>query len=150
MVSQLLCYNPHLRTSHSIMETIFSRAVRGLLILAIAAAAGTFASVSAQEAKPLPTPKAAPTPKPSPTDKPIVKINLKPTTGEELAETTIFFYAYPGGRATLGQIRKTTQEKGRTTVTNPEGKTEKRNYQRYVGRADALDKEKIRLDQELP
>jgi hypothetical protein len=96
--------------------------------------------------------QATPTPNPSPTTTPppVIKISLKPTTAEEVAETTIFYYAYPGGRFTLNQIRKTTQEHGRISTMNAKGVAEQSTYQRFVIRGEALDKEKIRVDQTLP
>ena len=71
-------------------------------------------------------------------------------TAEQIVESAIFIYGYPGGRATLNQIRKTTFERGKITQVNLEGKTEKSNFERYVLRGESLDKEKIRLEQEFP
>jgi len=77
-------------------------------------------------------------------------------TAEQVAETTIFFYGFPGyvttpmGRDRLNQIRKTTLERGKTTITAADGKTESANYQRFVVRGESLAKEKIRLDQDFP
>lgn len=96
-------------------------------------------------------------PKPSPTPNAAVlakgQVNL---TAEQLAETAVFSYGFPGyatipiGRDRLNQIRKTTIEKGRTVHTTPDGKTEQATYQRYVIRGEDLSKEKIRLDQDFP
>lgn len=77
-------------------------------------------------------------------------------TAEQVAEMTIFFYGFPGyvtnpmGRERLNQIRKTTLEKGKTTITASDGRTESANYQRFVIRGESLLKEKIRLDQDFP
>lgn len=106
------------------------------LILAALAVAG-FAQTEGDkqpEKKPEPTPAGA-------------KGLGKAATAEQVAETSIFFY---GGRAILSQIRKTTQERGTSVMTNAEGKPERANYQRFVIRADTLGKEKIRLDLEFP
>jgi hypothetical protein len=78
------------------------------------------------------------------------KDNTKPFTAEQVAETVVAIYGFPGGRNTLNQIRKTTIERGKTSVANPEGKTDSVTYQRWIIRGDSLAKEKIRLDQEFP
>ena len=74
----------------------------------------------------------------------------KPVTAEQVAETVIAIYGFPGGRNTLNQIRKTTVERGHTSVVNGDGKTDNVSYQRWIIRGDNLTKEKIRLDQEFP
>lgn len=83
-------------------------------------------------------------PSPSPTPKGVA------LTAEQIAESAIFLYGYPGGRVTLNQIRKTTQERGRAKVTTTDGKVEQVPYQRFIIRAETLNKEKVRLDQEYP
>ncbi len=85
-----------------------------------------------------------------PTPSPTPKGGIKAVTAEQVAEASIFLYGYPGGRATLNQIRKTTFERGRASLTNGDGKVDEVPYQRYIIRADSLDKEKVRLDQEFP
>ena len=87
-----------------------------------------------------------PTPKPTPAN----KVDPKNFTADQIAEATIFVYGNGGGRATLGQIRKTTLERGTAVFTNAEGKVERASYQRFVIRGETLAKEKIRLDQEFP
>jgi len=87
---------------------------------------------------------------PEPTPAPLTKDSTKVVTPEQVVESAIFLYGYPGGRVTLNQIRKTTQERGTANITNADGKVEKVSYQRYVIRAETLDKEKVRLDQEFP
>jgi hypothetical protein len=96
---------------------------------------------------PTPTPKAGPAVAPTP---PVPTVNGGTVTAEQVAESTILFYGFPAGRVTLNQIRKTTQERGRAKVTTAEGKVEQVPYQRFVIRADSIDKERIRLDQEFP
>ena len=61
-----------------------------------------------------------------------------------------FVYGRGGGRAVLNQIRKTAIEKGKTSVTSADGQTQQASYARWTQRADTIDKEKIRLDQEFP
>ncbi len=74
----------------------------------------------------------------------------KSVTAEQIAESAIFVYGLGGGRAILNQIRKTAIEHGKLSVTNLEGRTERATYQRWTVRAETLDKEKVRLDQEFP
>jgi hypothetical protein len=78
------------------------------------------------------------------------KSSNAPVTAEQVAETAIVVYGLGGGRQTLNQIRKTTIERGRINTINAEGAAEQTNYQRWTMRADNLEKEKIRVDQELP
>lgn len=102
----------------------------------------TVISVSAQEkaAKPAPA-------KPQPT--PVVAKGLqKPTNAEQVAETSILVYT--GGRGPLDPVRKTTFERGQSKITSEDGQVEKINYQRFVIRGESIDKERVRLDQELP
>ena len=89
-------------------------------------------------------------PSPTPTPAPQAKGPIKITTADQVAETAIVFYGFPVGRERLNQIRKTTLEKGESTITGTDGKVLKATYQRFVIRANALDHEKIRLDQEFP
>jgi len=90
--------------------------------------------------------------KPSPSPTPVAKGKPDPTnlTAEQIAEGTIFIYGNGGGRVTLGQIRKTTLERGTAVYTNAEGKVERASYQRFVIRGENFGKEKIRLDQDFP
>jgi hypothetical protein len=98
------------------------------------------------------------TPAPNQPDKKEKKQNNKKQTGnsdknataEQVAESTIVIYGGLGGRASLNQIRKTTIERGKISVVNAEGKTEQANYERVVLRANSLDKERIRFNQEFP
>lgn len=75
---------------------------------------------------------------------------MKNPTAEQVAESTIFIYGLGGGRAVLNQIRKTAIERGRISVTTADGATQQATYSRWTQRAETLDKEKIRLDQEFP
>lgn len=75
---------------------------------------------------------------------------LKNMTADQVAESVIFIYGRGGGRAILNQIRKTAIERGRISVTNADGKTDSATYHRFTQRAETLNKEKIRLDQEFP
>lgn len=68
---------------------------------------------------------------------------------EQVVESTIVIYAFPGGREKLNQIRKTAFERGRISVTNAEGQTDSATYQRWTLRGEKQNKEKIRLDQEF-
>ena len=122
---------------------LFSRSVLAFVLLTFSL--GT-AVVAQTPATPTPTPAAK---KPEPTPKP-AKGPIKITTAEQVVESAIFFYGYPGGRVTLNQIRKTTLERGKTNYTAADGKKEEATYQRFVIRAETLGKERIRLDQDFP
>jgi len=74
----------------------------------------------------------------------------QPPTAESVVESAIVIYGGLGGRQTLEQIRKTTIERGRMSLVNPQGLTEAVNYQRWSIRGENLDKEKIRADLEYP
>lgn len=78
------------------------------------------------------------------------KGSLKNTTAEQVAESSILVYGNFGGRTTLNQIRKTTVERGKISVVNADGKSEQANFERLTLRADSLDKDRIRLNQESP
>lgn len=96
-------------------------------------------------------PTASPAAKPSPTASPVQqKFDPKNPTAEQIVESTILVFAFPGGRPVLDQIRKTTIERGTTTVTGADGKAERAAYQRYIIRGSSIDAERIRLDQEFP
>lgn len=100
--------------------------------------------VSAQE-----TAEKKPSPTPTPTALITTKDANKNATAEQVAESSVFVYA-PTGRESLGNIRKTTIERGKISIIKPDGATEKASYQRWVLRAPTLEKEKVRLDQEFP
>lgn len=71
-------------------------------------------------------------------------------TAEQLAESAIVIYGGLLGRQNLNQIRKTTFERGKISITDATGKTEKASYERWILRGESLNKEKIRLDQTFP
>ncbi len=108
--------------------------VPGLFLMAVLAIAVFAQTPSPTPAKPQATPNA--------------KGVQKPTTAEQVAETSIFFYS--GGGPTLDQIRKTTAERGHTVITATDGRVEQANYQRFIIRGETLYKERVRLDQEFP
>src|ERR1043166_155610 len=116
-----------------LFRQFFATLLIALMTAAIAAAQTR--PPRAARAKPEPTPARAKTPQ-------------KPTTAEQVAELAIFVYS--GGRGTLDEIRKTTSEHGRTILTAADGHTDQSNYKRFIIRGGSLDKDKIRLDQELP
>ncbi len=128
-----------------ILEENFLKVLLRLQKILVLALFVTTSAVFAQTdaAKPA---EAKPTPKPTPAN----KLDPKNFTADQVAEATIFVYGNGGGRATLGQIRKTTLERGTAVFTNAEGKVERASYQRFVIRGETLAKEKIRLDQEFP
>lgn len=112
----------------------------GIILLTFA-----FSGLSFAQAKPSPTQ----TPKPIPIGTP-QKIDLKNLTAEQIVESAIVLYGFPGGRVTLNQIRKTTFERGTASLTNAEGKVDRVPYQRFVIRGESLAKERIRLEQDFP
>lgn len=126
--------------------------LRLLTLLIFFVSIAVFGSVaSAQAPSPTPVPKiASPTPASTPPVASQQKGDAKSFTPEQVAETVLFFYAFPNGRATLNQIRKTTLERGVANITNAEGKVERVPYQRFIIRGENLMKERIRLDQEFP
>ena len=104
--------------------------------------------IIAQDAQPTPTP--APTATPQAARQLSAKELMANPTAELIAETVLFAYATNGGRPALAQIRKTTIEKGKTTILNGDGRMETANYQKWVIRGDSLEKEKLRIDHEFP
>lgn len=89
-------------------------------------------------------------PTPSKMSKEAVKEALRNPTAEQVVESSILIYAYPGGREKMKQIRKTEMERGKLVMTGADGQVTNANYQRWSIRGDAAGKEKVRLDQELP
>jgi hypothetical protein len=71
-------------------------------------------------------------------------------TAEQIVESVILIYAFPGGRNVLNQIRRTTFERGRLTVTAENGSATNANYQRWIIRGDSLDKDKVKFEQDFP
>ena len=116
-----------------------------LVIFVLAGASGTLAQDSPQ-ATPTPLPTATPlTAKPQ-----SLKDALANPTAETVTETALFVYALAGGRPVLEQIRKTTIERGKTTMVNGEGRMETANYQKWVIRGASMEKEKLRIDHDFP
>jgi hypothetical protein len=130
--------------------------LRSIALVSLAVTVVSVSAASAQNASPAPTPESAGKKDlkktPSVVTLPAASRDNagKPVTAEQVAESSIFVYGGLGGRNTLNQIRKTAIERGKVSVTNPDGKTDQINYERWTVRADSLDKEKIRLDQEYP
>jgi hypothetical protein len=115
-------------------------------------------SRDAKKEEPKPTPatsskeakKEEPKPTPTKISKEAAREALKNPTAEQVVESSIVIYAYPGGREKMKQIRKTEMERGKLVMTGADGQVTNANYQRWSMRGDAAGKEKIRLDQELP
>lgn len=74
----------------------------------------------------------------------------KNVTAESVAESSILIYGSLAGRNGLNQIRKTTTERGKMRIVNPDGTVDNVNYQRWILRGDSLEKEKNRFEQEYP
>ncbi len=110
----------------------------------------SISSVAAQESSATPAPKQLDKKEKKQNNKKQTGDSGKNVTAEQVAESTIVIYGGLGGRASLNQIRKTTIERGKISVVNAEGKTEQANYERVVLRANSLDKERIRFNQEFP
>lgn len=118
---------------------------RSSLVIFVFTAIGVFGQ-SSPSATPTPLPTATPlTAKPQ-----SAKEAMANPTAETITETTLFVYALAGGRPVLEQIRKTTIERGKTTVLNGDGRMEKASYQKWVIRGGSLEKEKLRVDHEFP
>lgn len=155
-----LCYNPRLFSviSKKVKSLEFSRVFSFSKYLLVVLAAVSFGavSISAQEEKVEKPAEKTDKKKEDPPKKkdagPEQKNGkVQPNyTAEQIVESTIVIYAFPGGRAVLDQIRKTTFEKGKTSILNEQGKMDSANYQKWVIRGTALTKDKVRLDQEFP
>lgn len=70
----------------------------------------------------------------------------KNVTAEQVAESAILIY---GGRPGLQQIRRTMVESGKTVITSSDRSSEQILYIKRAVRGESLDKEKIRIDQEI-
>lgn len=141
--SRLLCYNPNLHFLIDRQETslvfLRFRSLLTILLVVVSAAAFVFSQETSEkkaEAKPAATPNP--------------KDPAKPVTADQVVDSAIIIYGFPGGRVTLNQIRKTTLERGRMTIFDSAGKSETSSYQRWIIRGESLAKEKIRLDQDFP
>ena len=106
-----------------------------------------------EESNPAPPPakpKEEPKPTPAKISKEATREALKNPTVEQIVESSIIVYAFPGGREKMNQIRKTEMERGKLMMAGADGEVVNANYQRWSVRGDASGKGKIRLDQELP
>jgi len=77
-------------------------------------------------------------------------VDPKNASPEQVAESSIIIYGGLLGRQNLNQIRKTTFERGKISITDATGRTETANYERWISRGENLNKEKVRLDQTFP
>lgn len=75
---------------------------------------------------------------------PQVKVDMKNLTVDQIVEVVIIAY---GARPILAQVRRNGFERGRTTSTLSDGRTEDATYERRFIRGESLDKDKVRLDQ---
>lgn len=91
------------------------------------------ATAPTEEKKPEPTPATAP--------------KTGELTAEQVVESTIIIY---GIRQMLNQIRKTTNERGKITVTAADGTKTTAKYDKYIIRGENFAGDKLRLDQEFP
>ena len=124
---------------------MFLRLRTAILFVSITST-GAF-SVFAQEVKPTPTPKENP-PKVKKEDKKAAA--LANASAEQIVESIIFVYSNLRGRDGLNQVRKTSIEHGKISLTGADGKVDQATYDFRVVRSEKMDKEKIRLDQEFP
>ncbi|MEO6589337.1 MAG: hypothetical protein ABIP06_08535 [Pyrinomonadaceae bacterium] len=86
----------------------------------------------------------------TPTPAPQALDPSKNLTAEGVAESAILIYGGLAGRNSLNQIRKTTIERGKMRIVNPDGTIDNPNYQRWIIRGESLEKEKSRFEQEFP
>ncbi len=128
--------------------------LRSKNILAAMLAVGLFAAGAiAQDATPTPTPEPTPTTGPTTEQQRAAAVPANRSgelTAEQVAESAIVIYGFPGGRNTLNQIRKTTFERGKATVANGEGQNVTIDYRRWILRGEDMATEKVRLDQDFP
>jgi hypothetical protein len=73
----------------------------------------------------------------------------KLATADQVAESTILVYGGLLGRQHLQQIRRTTVEVGKTVLTNTDRTVEQIPYTKRIVRGENLEKERIRVDQEI-
>lgn len=118
-----------------------------LVIFVFAGAVGVLAQDTPQST---PTPAPAATPTPAAVRPLTAKEAMANPTAETVTETALFVYALAGGRPVLEQIRKTTIERGKTSVMNGDGRMETSNYQKWIIRGPSIEKEKLRIDHEFP
>lgn len=138
-----LCFEESSVFRSSLLVTVLLRSF--LVIFVFAGSSGLFA-----QTEPGPTPTPLPTATPLTAKPQTVKEAMANPTAETIAETALFVYALAGGRPVLEQIRKTTIERGKTTMLNGDGRMETANYQKWVIRGASLEKEKLRVDHDFP
>jgi hypothetical protein len=120
--------------------------LRSFLVIFVFAGAVSVLGQDAPQSTPTPAPTATPV-----TAKPLTaKEAMANPTAETVTETALFVYALAGGRPVLEQIRKTTIERGKTSMMNGEGRMETSNYQKWIIRGTSIEKEKLRIDHEFP
>lgn len=141
-----LCYNPLLRFNIKFSNMFLSD--KGLLRVFAPVAMIVMLTIAASAQQPQPTPTATPV-----EEKPVTvssqQIASGNLTAEQIAELSVAIYGFPGGRATLNQIRKTAVERGKVSITNAEGRKENATYSRWFLRSDD-GAEKTRYDQQFP
>lgn len=113
-------------------------------VLFVFAFAGSSFSQQPVGSTPTPTPTPAPTPIATNAD------GSQAYTAEQIVESSIILFGRGGGRIVLDQIRKTTFERGKVSVTNATGKTDTVPYQRWVIRGETQFKDRHRLEQDFP
>jgi hypothetical protein len=148
-----LCYNPHLvcqqpnKYQGEILVFLSFRTIILFTALILTSASLAFAqNVTVSKEKTDKSKKEKPE-KPNPKQP---NNAPKVATAEQVAESVIFIYGGLQGRQNLNQIRKTTLERGKISITDASGKTESANYERWILRGDSLNKERIRFDQTFP
>ena len=117
------------------------RIVRSLIVPAVLVGSVFCFQAAAQEAQPKKDDKKAESlkkeeKKVEPPSKPKDAKNI-PATAEQVAESVILIYAYPGGREKMTHIRKTEIEKGKLVITNESGQPITANYSRWALRGEA-------------
>lgn len=121
---------------------------KGLLRIFAPSATIVFLVLTSFAQQPQPSPTATPV-----EEKPVTvssqQIASGNLTAEQVGELSVAIYGFPGGRATLNQIRKTAVERGKVTITNAEGRTENATYSRWFLRSDD-GVENTRYDQQFP
>lgn len=101
-------------------------------------------SIAAQDEKPQEKPK-----KEEKVKLQATPVDIKNATAEQVAEGAILVYGGYVGRQNLQQIRRTTVESGKTVITNSNRTTEQIPYTKRIMRGENLEKERIRVDQEI-
>lgn len=120
-------------------------------VLLVSVIMGTVFGVTAQAIAPQSTPAKEEKKEEKKDDKQAKPDPNRALTAEQIAESVVIIYgALAGGRPGLNQIRKTSVERGKIVLNNPDGTTENANYEKRIMRGENLEKEKIRLDQEFP